>query len=61
MGKEIKTIEDLKKAYPHLIAQLEDDILQRLGIIDDGTSRGQLLNEEKEQVRRKAQHLAGMK
>ena len=58
---EIKTIEDLRRAYPDLVAQLEEDVLERLGILDSYRDSKRLFNEdERRQIRRRARHLAGM-
>ena len=55
----IKTVDDLKKAYPKLVEKLEDEILEKLGIIE--TSEAQVFTEdEKNRVRERAKKLAGM-
>ena len=56
----IKTVDDLKRAYPGLVEKLEDEILEKLGIIE--TSEGQVFTEdEKRKVREGAKKLAGIK
>lgn len=58
---KIKTLDDLRTAYPDLVEQLEDDVLERLGILDSYRENKRQLNEnEKRQIRRSARHLAGM-
>ena len=58
---EIKTLDDLRATYPDLVEQLEDDVLERLGILDSYRENKRHLNEsEKRQIRRRARQIAGM-
>jgi hypothetical protein len=59
--EEIKTLDDLRTTYPDLVEQLENDVLERLGILDSYRENKHRLNEnEKLQIRRRAKNLAGM-
>lgn len=59
--EEIKTLDDLREAYPELVSKLEDEILIKLGIVDSDAEEVMSLSEdEKKAIRRKAKHLAGL-
>jgi len=60
----IKTIDELRKAYPNLIKQLENQILVKLGIIEgkEGDSFTEdvdkLTDEERQKIRAAAKRAA---
>jgi len=55
----IKTVDDLRRAFPRLVEKLEDEILERLGIIE--TEGKKILTEdEKREIRKKAKMVAGV-
>jgi len=55
----IKTVNDLRRAFPGLVQKLEDEILEKLGIIEH-EKKGFLTESERERVREKAKKLAGI-
>ena len=56
---KIKTIEDLKLVYPDLAMEIEESVLERLGVIEH-EKKGFLTESERERVREKAKKLAGI-
>lgn len=63
-----KTVSDLRKEYPNLIKQIEDNVLTELGIIGDKGNKGFteeetsiLTDEQKSLIRLQAKNTAGIK
>jgi hypothetical protein len=56
---KIKTIEDLKRIYPKLVMEIEESVLERLGIIET-EGKKILAEDEKREIRKRAKMIAGV-
>lgn len=59
------TLDELKRKYPGLIKQIEDGVLEQLGIFGDKGNKGfteeeRLTDEEKSKIRLDARNIAGI-
>jgi len=62
---EIKTIADLKKAYPDLVKAIEDGVLEQLGIFKEKRTFTEdeavkLTDEQKRKIKVDAKNIAGI-